>query len=99
MKPPSFFRRTDIVCLVCRHKDQAVVRPVEPPVASEAVTVGLGADRVLRMVVTGGTLILTQGFALPRLLAPAVSPMTHVHIPLRRLLAVQQALALLARTR
>ena len=69
---------------------------MEAPVVSEAVTVALGADRVLRVVVLEGTVVLTQGFALPRQVSPAVSPMRTIHLPLRKLPAVLGELARIA---
>jgi ribosomal protein S27E len=84
------FRRGSTICAKC---ERVVARAAAHPAADLGVTIRLVGDRCLRIRQLEGTLILTQGFRVTRAATDAVSVLARIHLPLRRIKAVQQALA------
>src|SRR5712692_8380915 len=84
------FRRGSRVCAKC---ERAAARAAgSRPGADPGLTIRLVGDRVLRLRQLEGTLVLTQGYRVSRAATDAIGILARIHLPLRRVKAVTQAL-------
>ena len=101
VKPVCSFARGDLTCLLCRRQVRRAAADAAAREAAAAAagptTIPLRGDRLLRVSLVPGAIVLSEGFAVQRVASPAVSVLGRVRVPLAKLVAVTDALAKAAR--